>query len=114
MGRTPEGRLDGRRNVGAGRRAFGGRRWRLGLMLAVLVGCGAWGLHARAAQAGAEPMWYTVRPGDTLWTVVAREMPGTPMDQGVWAVMQENHLTSARLVPGQRLALPQAARLPRE
>jgi LysM repeat protein len=63
------------------------------------------GLAARGSS-GAGPMrTYVVKPGDTLWTVAEHMYAGDPR-QGVWQLEQRNHLSSATIVPGQKLVVP--------
>jgi LysM repeat protein len=62
--------------------------------------------YAAHGSSGAGPRrTYVVRPGDTLWSIAARSYAGDPRE-GVWQLEQQNHLTSATIVPGERLVLP--------
>lgn len=47
-----------------------------------------------------------VRPGDTLWSIAAREMPGRDPREAVVAIRQANGIASGEIAPGQRLHLP--------
>jgi LysM repeat protein len=48
---------------------------------------------------------YTVRAGDTLWSIAARSYGGDPR-AGIWKIRDRNALGDAPLVPGERLVLP--------
>jgi nucleoid-associated protein YgaU len=50
---------------------------------------------------------YTVRAGDTLWSVATRQY-GSRIDirQAVWDIEQANHLSGAMLHQGQTITLP--------
>ena len=71
------------------------------LVAAVLL----WAVLARDTGASGAARSYRVRPGDTLWSISAREDPGDPR-AGVWRIQQHNHLSGTTIVPGQRLSLP--------
>ena len=71
------------------------------LFVAVLF----WAVFARDTGAGSPQRFYTVRVGDTLWSIADAKFPGDPRE-GVWELEQRNDLESATIVPGQRLALP--------
>ena len=75
--------------------------------LLVLVGVLALavGLAAHGSSGAGPKRTYVVRPGDTLWSVARRTYSGDPR-QGVWELQQRNHLTSATIVPGERLVVP--------
>ncbi|HEX5173020.1 MAG TPA: LysM peptidoglycan-binding domain-containing protein [Gaiellaceae bacterium] len=63
------------------------------------------GLAARGSNGAGPRQTYVVKPGDTLWTVAERVYGGDPRE-GVWKLQQQNHLVSATIVPGEKLALP--------
>lgn len=48
----------------------------------------------------------TVHSGDTLWSIAADHYPGEDLRARVDEIIAANHLRSAVLVPGERLALP--------
>ena len=50
---------------------------------------------------------YTVKPGDTLWTIAVKHFAGDPRD-AIYRIDRRNHLGSGVIVPGQRLVLPSA------
>ena len=51
------------------------------------------------------PDSYTVRKGDTLWSIATAHYAGDPRE-GVWEIEQTNRLPGATIQPGQRLVLP--------
>jgi nucleoid-associated protein YgaU len=72
------------------------------LAVAVLV---LWALFAGETGAGGPERQYRVKPGDTLWSIAERTLPGDPRE-GVWELRERNELASATIVPGQVLVLP--------
>ncbi|HUK95341.1 MAG TPA: LysM peptidoglycan-binding domain-containing protein [Gaiellaceae bacterium] len=74
------------------------------LLVAVLA-LVAWAVVARASQGAGHATRYTVRPGDTLWSIAAAHYAGDPRD-GVWKIQHENHLGATLIRPGERLLLP--------
>jgi nucleoid-associated protein YgaU len=57
------------------------------------------------ASSGAHPAReHVVRPGETLWGIASAEYGDA--QSHVDAIASANHLESALIVPGQRLALP--------
>ncbi len=65
----------------------------------------AWAMLARASQGAGPTVRYTVKPGDTLWTIAVRHYAGDPRD-GIWKIERRNHLSGALISPGQKLLLP--------
>ena len=65
----------------------------------------AWAMLARASQGAGAAARYTVKPGDTLWSIAVSHYAGDPRD-GVWKIQQRNHLGGAVISPGQTLLLP--------
>jgi LysM repeat protein len=62
--------------------------------------------YAAHGTSGAGPKrTYVVRPGDTLWSIAAKNYAGDPR-QGVWQLQQTNHLAAATITPGEKLLLP--------
>ena len=67
----------------------------------------AWAFLARASHGAGPTVRYTVKPGDTLWTIAARRYAGDPRD-AIYRIARQNHLSGSVIVPGQRLVLPSA------
>ena len=65
----------------------------------------AWAVIARASEGAERDRVYVVRPYDTLWSIAERSGTTDPRDL-VWRIERRNHLSSATLVPGQRLLVP--------
>ena len=74
------------------------------LVLALLVAV-AWAVVARASTAAGPERTYTVRSGDTLWSIASERYGGDPR-AGVWKLEQHNGLKGRALVAGQRIVLP--------
>ncbi len=87
------------------------------LMLAALVLI-AWAFVARASQGAGAAAHYTVKPGDTLWSIAVSRYAGDtlwsiavsryagdPRD-AIYRIDQKNHLHGSVIVPGQMLLLP--------
>ena len=75
------------------------------LLILVCVAAVAVGLAARGSSGAGPKRTYVVRPGDTLWSVAQHTYAGDPR-QGIWELEQRNHLTSATIVPGEKLVVP--------
>jgi len=74
------------------------------ILIAVLVLI-AWAFVARASQGAGHARHYTVKPGDTLWSIAVKNYAGDPRD-GIWKIQRENHLHATLISPGERLLLP--------
>jgi LysM repeat protein len=75
------------------------------VVIVVLVALLVWAVLARDTGAGPNPRHHTVRPGETLWSIVVASYAGDPRE-GVWKLQRRNGLASVTIVPGQRLVLP--------
>ena len=73
-------------------------------MLAALVLI-AWAMVARASQGAGPTIRYTVKPGDTLWSIAASHYAGDPRD-AIYRIDRKNDLSGSVIVPGQSLVLP--------
>ena len=65
----------------------------------------AWAMVARASQGAGPTVLYTVKRGDTLWSIAVAHYAGDPRD-GIWKIAHRNHLSGALISPGQKLLLP--------
>jgi LysM repeat protein len=74
------------------------------LVLALVVAV-AWAVVARASTAAGPDRVYTVKPGDTLWSIATSRYGGDPRS-GVWKIEQRNGLGGGTIRAGQRLVLP--------
>jgi LysM repeat protein len=74
------------------------------LLLAVLALI-AWAFLARASQGAGPTVRYTVKPGDTLWSIAVARYAGDPRD-AIYRIGRKNHLHGSVIVPGQTLVLP--------
>jgi len=74
------------------------------LMLAALVLI-AWAMVARASQGAGPTIRYTVKPGDTLWSIAVSHYAGDPRD-AIYRIDRKNDLSGSVIVPGQSLVLP--------
>jgi hypothetical protein len=75
------------------------------VLIVVAVVLVAWAVVARDSGAGGPERTYTVRAGDTLWSIAAAHFAGDPRE-GVWELRERNRLPGALIRPGQRLVLP--------
>jgi LysM repeat protein len=67
----------------------------------------AWAALARASHGAGPEQRYTVRPGDTLWTIAVRHYAGDPRD-AIYRIAKRNDVANGVIVPGERLVLPSA------
>jgi nucleoid-associated protein YgaU len=67
----------------------------------------AWAIVARASHGAGAELRYTVKPGDTLWSIASSHYAGDPRD-AIYRIGRRNHLGGSVIVPGQRLVLPSA------
>jgi LysM repeat protein len=76
------------------------------LLVAALVLI-AWAMVARASHGAGTEVRYTVRPGDTLWSIALAHYADDPRD-AIDRIDRRNHLGGSVILPGQRLVLPSA------
>jgi LysM repeat protein len=82
------------------------RRRRLGALL-VASGFACALYAATAADAGTEPVNYTVAAGDTLWEIATEQYPPSEDPRTtIEAIRQENALEGYLIQPGMSLELP--------
>ena len=67
----------------------------------------AWAVVARASHGAGGELRYTVKRGDTLWSIATAHYAGDPRD-AIYRIDRRNHLGGSLIVPGQRLVLPSA------
>jgi LysM repeat protein len=77
------------------------------VLLVAVLALIAWAVVARASHGAGPEVRYTVKPGDTLWSIAVRHYAGDPRD-AIYRIDRRNHLGDSLLVPGQRLVLPSA------
>ena len=84
------------------------RRRRLGALF--VAAAGAFALYAgTGADAGTQPVRYTVLPGDTLWEIAVSHTPPHADPRPVVEIIREtNDLPGTTIRPGMRLELPPA------
>jgi nucleoid-associated protein YgaU len=75
-------------------------------VIVVLVALALWGVFARGSGASGRGHSYVVRPGDTVWSIVATSYGGDTR-RGVWELERANGLgDDAAISVGERLRLP--------
>jgi LysM repeat protein len=65
----------------------------------------AWAALARASHGAGPEQRYTVKPGDTLWSIAVDRYGGDPRS-AVWKIERRNGLAGRPLIAGARLVLP--------
>jgi LysM repeat protein len=64
-------------------------------------------LYAATADAGTEPVHYTVASGDTLWEIATQQYPPSEDPRAtIEAIRRQNGLEGYVIQPGMRLELP--------
>ena len=88
-------------------RAGGVRLGGRAVLAAVLVGVAAIGMTV-AAHGGASGSYRTVvvEPGDTLWSIAARQYPGDDVRERVQDIEAANGLSGPQIEAGETLRLP--------
>ena len=76
---------------------------------AVLTGPVASALARHGGRSPAAERTYVVQPGDTVWSIAARNDGGRDPRLEVDAIIRRNGLQDARILPGQALVVPLAA-----
>ena len=90
------------------------RRGRLALTavvgLGLLAGTVATGTVSVAGDRGAAPVTHqvVVQPGQTLWQLATKAMPGTDPREAVVRLRELNRLSTTSVQPGQQLLVPGA------
>ena len=75
------------------------------MLVALAMACALYA--ATGADAGTEPIPYTVTSGDTLWEIATEKYPPSEDPRNtVEAIRQENGLEGYLITPGMRLQLP--------
>jgi nucleoid-associated protein YgaU len=59
-----------------------------------------------ASPGASRPQHYTVRSGDSLWSIAASHYPNSDPRAAVYTIEHANHLGAAGLVAGERILLP--------
>jgi LysM repeat protein len=75
------------------------------LVIALLATFLGWSVLTRASDGAGRAQVYVVQPGDTLWSIAAKNLGGDPR-AGVWRLQERNGLAGATITPGERLVLP--------
>lgn len=75
------------------------------MLVLVVVAVGLWALFAHDTQATGPVERYTVRSGDTLWSIAEAHGAGD-VRRAVWELRERNHLTGVTIRPGQVLLVP--------
>jgi LysM repeat protein len=75
------------------------------LLAVLLVAVVCWAVFARPSDGASPERTYTVRAGDTLWSIAVAHYAGDPRE-AVWRLRERNRMEGVMLRPGQRLVLP--------
>lgn len=75
------------------------------ILLLALVVAVAWAAAARGTSAAGAERAYTVKSGDTLWSIASERYGGDPR-RGIWKIELRNGLSGSPIHVGQRLVLP--------
>jgi len=75
------------------------------IIMLVVLALIAWAFLARAVQSAGPTQRYTVKPGDTLWSIATSHYAGDPRD-AIYRIDRSNRLRGSVIVPGQTLVLP--------
>jgi LysM repeat protein len=75
------------------------------VLVVLLLAIVCWAAFARPSDGASQEGVYTVRPGDTLWSIAVAHYAGDPRE-AVWRLRERNGMEGVMLQPGQRLVLP--------
>ncbi len=75
------------------------------ILVLVLLVAATWAVVARGSTAAGAETAYTVKPGDTLWSIAGNRYGGDPRG-GVWKIERRNGLSGGAIRAGQTLVLP--------
>jgi LysM repeat protein len=106
-------RTGGVRTAGSGRvtapKRVPASRWVSVITLAVFLFVGAVVVRTVVAAATESTTIVTVNPGDTLWSIANKEMPGVEVRDAVQQIEKLNGLPSDAIAVGDHLTIPQVA-----
>ena len=78
----------------------------LGRIVLLLVAAAfAVAVAARQSNGAGPAQHYTVRAGDTLWSIASAHYAGDPRE-AIWEIEHRNRLSSPSISPGEVLVLP--------
>ena len=75
------------------------------IVLLLVAAAFAVAVAARQSSGAGPAVHYTVRAGDTLWSIAAAHYSGDPRE-AIWEIEQRNRLASPSIQPGETLVLP--------
>ena len=64
-----------------------------------------WAVAAHSSSGAGPERTYTVKYGDTLWSIASEHYAGD-VRSAIWRVQERNGIRGATIVPGQKLRLP--------
>ena len=76
------------------------------LFVAAVAVVGGVAMASQLAGGVGEPRVITVQPGQTLWGIATRELPGLPVTDGIVELQIANSLSTSQIHAGQRLVIP--------
>jgi LysM repeat protein len=75
------------------------------VVLLLVAAAFAVAVAARQSSGAGPAQHYTVRVGDTLWSIASVHYAGDPRE-AIWRIEHRNGLSDASIQPGERLVLP--------
>ncbi len=75
------------------------------VVLLLVAAAFAVAVAARQSSGAGPTQHYTVRAGDTLWSIAAAHYSGDPRE-AIWEIEHRNRLPSPSIQPGETLVLP--------